>query len=130
MTRKIEQTRFTMYKALAALKAGGRWLMKKQNAEAFETALEEHLEEQRHLIERQRQAIADLYMSRRTLVSQVEQLSHELDVLKMANEAAGDLLRGKDISIGFRVTEDMRCEPGGFFNFAGHGGIAWLVKDQ
>ena len=136
MTIRIEQTRCTMYKALAALKAGGRWLMKKQNAEAFETALEEHLEEQRQLIERQRLAYRELFTSKiglspeqdaanvlktkaqamaimrgdlqsggkeqarleavnRTLVGKVEQLLHELDVLKMANEAAGEALRGK-----------------------------------
>lgn len=64
MTSRIEETRCTMYKALAALKAGGRWLMKKQNAEAFETALEEHLEEQRQLIERQRLAYRELFNSK------------------------------------------------------------------
>lgn len=44
MTNAIEQTKREMYKALAALKDGGRWLMKKGNAEAFESALEAHLE--------------------------------------------------------------------------------------
>jgi hypothetical protein len=50
MTSKIESTKREMYRALAALKAGGRWLLKKANAEAFESALEEHLEEVRRQI--------------------------------------------------------------------------------
>lgn len=50
MTSKIETTKREMYRALAALKAGGRWLIKKANCEAFETALEEHLEEVRRQI--------------------------------------------------------------------------------
>ncbi|MNQ26401.1 hypothetical protein D3C85_396380 [compost metagenome] len=45
MTNAIEQTRISMYDAFNAMKAGGRWLIKKANCEAFETALEEHLEE-------------------------------------------------------------------------------------
>lgn len=47
MTSKIEETKREMYRALAALKSGGRWLLKKANAEAFESALEAHLEEVR-----------------------------------------------------------------------------------
>lgn len=47
MTSKIEETKREMYRALAALKSGGRWLLKKANAEAFESALEEHLEASR-----------------------------------------------------------------------------------
>jgi len=44
MTNAIEQTRISMYDAFNAMKAGGRWLIKKANCEAFESALEEHLE--------------------------------------------------------------------------------------
>lgn len=44
MTSKIETTRLAMYDAFHAMKDGGRWLIKKANCEAFESALEEHLE--------------------------------------------------------------------------------------
>lgn len=44
MTNAIEQTRITMYDAFTAMKAGGRWLIKKENCEAFESAMEAHLE--------------------------------------------------------------------------------------
>lgn len=44
MTNAIEQTRIAMYDAFTAMKAGGRWLIKKENSEAFESALEAHLE--------------------------------------------------------------------------------------
>lgn len=108
MTSKIETTKREMFIALAKLKAGGRWLLKKQNAEAFETALENHLEEQRLLIIRQRLAIADLYMTRRSLVSQVELLTAELDVLKSANKVAGEELR----FAGFKVVEDPKLAEG------------------
>ncbi len=50
MTSKIEETKREMYRALAALKSGGRWLIKKANAEAFESALEEHLEASRQTL--------------------------------------------------------------------------------
>jgi len=93
MTSKIETTKREMYRALAALKSGGRWLLKKQNAEAFEAALEEHLEETRQLILAQRLAIADLFMTKCTLVRQVEHLAHEADVLKDAARIAGEELR-------------------------------------
>ena len=52
MTSNIESTKRQMFIALAKLKAGGRWLLKKQNADAFETALEEHLEASRQELER------------------------------------------------------------------------------
>ena len=104
MTSKIETTKREMYRALAALKSGGRWLLKKQNAEAFETALEEHLEENRQLILAQRIAIADLFMTKCTLVRQVEHLVHESDVLKDAARIAGEKLR----SCGFSVKIDER----------------------
>lgn len=44
MTNATEQTRITMYDAFTAMKAGGRWLIKKENCEAFESAMEAHLE--------------------------------------------------------------------------------------
>ena len=52
MTSKIETTRLNMYDAFTAMKAGGRWLIKKANCEAFESALEEHLEELRIELDR------------------------------------------------------------------------------
>jgi chromosome segregation ATPase len=52
MTNAIEQTKITMYDAFNAMKAGGRWLIKKENCEAFESALEEHLEGLRLELER------------------------------------------------------------------------------
>lgn len=93
MTSKIEATKREMYRALAALKAGGRWLMKKGHAEAFEEAFEAHLAAQQDLIVSQRQSIAELFMTNRVLVRQVEALAEDADLLKVANRAAGDELR-------------------------------------
>lgn len=177
MTSKIESTKRQMFIALAKLKAGGRWLLKKENADAFEAALEEHLEvtrqelqrlewisndnnifrdaywlqqkltheaccqervlfddlreskrllamadsdcgfaqelvdqqkaqilSQKVLIESQRQVIGRMYMVKGTMSRQIRQLLEEIEVLKMANEVVGELLRGREVSVGYPVT--------------------------
>lgn len=91
------------------------------DAERAADRMSEKIMQHESLISAQRQAIGRLFMLKTTMSRQIVDLVEENDILKMANKAAGDLLRGKDISIGFQVSEGM---------IFGGSGIAWLVKDQ
>lgn len=120
MTTEIEKTKREMYKALAALKAGGRWLIKKANCEAFESALEEHLEALHNRNEAQRKIIeaaggtndlsyrlGKMTQERDDIQGRLHAIDHayceqsnrvgglmaEIENLKAANAAAGEELR-------------------------------------